>query len=368
MKKYRLIFLLSLLLLQTGCGETVSSQKVPQQTPEKVENKVENTAEKAKKYTHLRLPYASAQEPVLIGADLYVAVNEDSPASTNLIIRHNLNTKKTANVFKSQFEKGMIHTVVGNKDWLVWMDADEMMVKNKIWAKNLKTGAIKLLAESKVERVPLGSPALYGDDVAWIDVDEKKQATIQLLNLKTDKKRAVHRLHRYHLENSRLCMNEGKLVWSDEINQVSHYMVYDLSNHQIQSYKAPGYFPSNVNLVGNQLFSINSTRQMIDFHTAWTGVFDPKTGKSSQLSDHFPHQLTGFGNYIAYVDDGIKDIKQKLQVFKVEAGQLKKVIVDTHLLYHPDFFSASSGDVLLIYCPFFKDGKNIATDLLIVQL
>jgi hypothetical protein len=358
-KKYSLIFLLSLLLLQTGCTGIASSQELLSKT---------SREEKAKKYTYLRLPYDSIGEPVLIGDDLYMAINENSPSLTNTIIKYDLKTKKTTKVFKSQFEDASIHTIVGNKDWLVWVDSDSAGIQNKMWAKNLKTGETQVLSESTDELVTLDSPALYQDYVAWTYVDEKRKSAVHLVNLKTNDKWIVDHLHTYGLQNAFVQMNDGKLVWSDEVDKVPFYMVYNLSTKQTQSYKAPGYYPGYVQLVGDQIFSINATDHFVDSSIAWTGVFDTKTAKSTKLTSSFVNQLTGFSHYIAYVDDNIKELRQKLQVFKVEKESLKKVVVDTYPLRNPDFFSVSPDDILLVYRSISKDNKNIATELLIVQL
>jgi hypothetical protein len=363
-KRYGLIFLLSLLLLQTGCTGIASSQEILPKTS-KIE---EGKTEKVKKYTYLRLPYTSIQEPVLIGDDLYMSINENSPSLANTIIKHNLKTKKTTKIFKSQFEDASIHTIVGNKDWLVWVDSDSAGIQNKMWAKNLKTGETQVLSESKDELITLDCPVLYQDYVAWTYVDEKRESTVHLVNLKTNEKKIVHHLHTYGLHNAFVQMNDGKLVWSDEIDKVPYYMVYDLSTKQIQSYKTSGYFPGYVELVGNQIFSINGPDHLRNASIVWTGMFDMKTGKSTKLENHFVSGLTGFGNYIAYVSDDIKDLKNRLKVFKVEKDQLKKVMVDTHPLHNPDFLSFSSDHILLVYCPVPEGNKNIATDLLIVQL
>jgi hypothetical protein len=358
-KRYGLIFLLSLLLLQTGCTGSASSQEVLLKTAGE---------EKAKKYTYFRIPYDSIGEPVLIDDDLYMAINENSPSLTNTIIKYDLKTKKTTKIFKSQFEDASIHTIVGNKDWLVWVDSDSSGIQNKMWAKNLKTGETQVLSESNDDLLTLDSPVLYQDYAAWTYVDEKEKSSVHLVNLKTNEKKIVHYLHTYGLHNVFVQINNGKLVWSDEIDKVPHYMMYDLNTKQIKSYKTPGYFPGYVELVGDQIFSINGPDHLRDASIVWTGMFDMKTGKSTKLENHFVSGLTGFGNYVAYVSDDIKDAKDRLKVFKVEKDQLRKVTIDTHPLYNPDFFRITPDDILLVYCSVPKGNKNIATDILIVQL
>jgi hypothetical protein len=363
-KKYSLIFLLSVLLLQTGCSGVSSSQS----SKEVLKVDVSKT-DKVKKYTYLRFPYNTVQEPVLLGDDLYMAANvNDSPSITNQILKYNLKTKKTTKIFESQFEVSSIHTVIGNQDWLVWVDSDDFGVRNRMWAKNLKTGETQVLSESKDDLVTFDSPALYQDYVAWTYVDEKKETTVRLVNLKTQENKVVHCLQTYSLANAFLHMNQGKLVWSDEINKVPHYMVYDLSTKQVQSYKAPGYFPGYVQLVGDQIFSVNSNDHFFHAGKVWTGIFDIKTGQATRLINRFANNLTGFDNYIAYVDDGIKDSRHKLAVFKVKNGTLKKIIVDTHPLFNPDFFRFSSNHVLIVASDVPEGNRTIATDILFVQL
>jgi hypothetical protein len=358
-KRYGLIFLLSLLLLQTGCTGIASSQEVLSKT---------SGEERVKKYTYFRLPYDSIGEPVLIGDDLYMAINENSPSLTNTIIKYDLKTKKTTKIFKSQFEDASIHTIVGNKDWLVWVDSDASGIKNKMWAKNLKTEKTQVLSESKDDLLTLDSPVLYQDYVAWTYVDEKREPAVYLVNLKMNEKKIVHHLHDYGLRNAFVQMNNGKLVWSDEIDKVPYYMIYDVNTKQTQSYKTSGYYPGYAELVGDQIFSINGPDHLRDASVVWTGMFDMKTGKSTKLENHFVSGLTGFGNYIAYVSDDIKDSKDRLKVFKVETGTLKRVAVDTQPLYNPDFFHITPDDILLIYCSVPEGNKDIATDILIVQL
>jgi hypothetical protein len=370
MKRYHLILLLSLLLLQTGCTGAASSQEILSKTLGGEESKVEKT----KKYTYLRLPYDPIREPVLISDDLYMAINENSPSITNTIIKHNLKTKKTTKIFTSQFEDASIHTIVGNKDWLVWVDSDSSGIQNKMWAKNLKTGETQVLSESKDELVTLDSPVLYQNYVAWTYVDEKRKSAVHLVNLKTNEKKIVHHLHTYGLHNAFVQMNNGKLVWSDEIDKVPYYMVYDLSTKQTQSYtapqsyKAPRYFPGYVELVGDQIFSINGPDHLRDASIVWTGMFDMKTGKSTKLVNHFVDGLTGFGNYIAYINRDIKNPKDGLQIFKVEKGTLKRVAVDIHPLHLPDFFRITPDDIFLIACPVSESNRDTGTDILIVQL
>jgi hypothetical protein len=359
-KKISLVLLFSLLLL-TGCNGVASSQKVYPQT-----SKIEDSkAEKAKKYTYLRLPYDSIGEPVLIGDDLYMAINENSPSLTNTIIKYNRTSKKTTKVFTSQFEDASIHTIQGNQDWLVWVDSDASGMRNKMWARNLKTGETQMLSESKDEIVTLDSPTLYQHYVAWTYVDEKKQSAVYLVNLKTKVKKIVHHLNNYGRHNAFVHMNQGKLLWSDEMDKVPYYMVYDLSTQQTKSFKSTEYYPGYAELVGDHIFSINGTRYLRDASKVWTGMFDMKTGKTTRLADHWVSGLTCFGDYVAYIRDDIKD--SRLQVFKMEKGTMKKIAVDTHSVYNPDFIRLLPGNILLIYCSVPEGNKNIATDLLMVE-
>jgi hypothetical protein len=311
----------------------------------------------------ITLPYNGAAHPLVMGQEMYVAINTKWGFLPNEVRKVNLNTEKETTIFKTEHHPSTINHLQGNKEWLVWVDSTEDGYDNHIWAKNLKTGEMKKVYKQPEYSHILIIPILYDHYIAWADEKIGKIVKIRLMDLETGKAEDIAQYHTFSLSNNvHKDPYRGRLIWTDSENGVGLFKVFDFKTKQTISYPLPGYTPGHAWLVGNDhiLFQ-NSQDNFVNTINPAVCIYHLKTKKYQILSDDKNNQdFRVAESRIFYVnDEGVQSLILKNNRFKKE-----KV---PHQLKDPGLISTPNNHLILEKVN-DKDGKSISTTFEIIDL
>ncbi len=95
-------------------------------------------------------------------------------------------------------------------------------------------------------------PALIGDYAAWIKSDQENiEAKIMLKNLKTDKTISIYNVNTYSHRNMFLSTADGKILFSDEKDNLGYLYLYDVKSKELQEFKTSYEFIGRARLLNN---------------------------------------------------------------------------------------------------------------------
>ncbi|MFA6941644.1 MAG: hypothetical protein WCQ54_11815, partial [Clostridiaceae bacterium] len=244
-----LIFTFSILIL-TNCIKNTSNLNIAYE-----EDKNIPIIDNINIITKINIPYSNYTHPCMVNNDLILCANIGLEF-VNSIIQVNTENKKNCIVSKSEYKEPAIQDTMANENWIMWVDATSFHDLFKIYARNIKTGKIKIVYEFTRGEPSLDAPYLYQYYIAWINADDK-DANIMLYNLKTDKLIKVGKLNTFSLYNNFVHMENNKLLWTDCINNQGYYFIYDLATSKINKYKSEFKYPGYAKLSNNKIYSIN---------------------------------------------------------------------------------------------------------------
>lgn len=186
-------------------------------------------------------------------SSIYMSANHKSPSSLdNKIIQYNRKTQKYTTIFNSKFKMPSVQGIELNDNWLVWVDADEHGGQINPYSMNLKTNEIQPLAKENEEGVYNDFPILIGDYAAWIQKDDKNdEAQIMLKNLKTDITISIYNVNTYSYRNMFLSTADGKILFSDEKDNLGYLYLYDVNSKELKEFKTSYEFIGRSRLLNN---------------------------------------------------------------------------------------------------------------------
>jgi hypothetical protein len=311
----------------------------------------------------ITLPYSYASHPVVIGQEMYVAINTKWGSLPNEIRKINLDTKKEITIFKTEHHPSAINDLQWNGDWLVWVDSTEDGYDHHVWAKNLKTGEMKKIYQQPEYSHIFIIPVLYDHYVAWTEEKMGKIVTVRVMDLETGKAEDIAQYHTFSLAN---CVDVdpigGRLIWNDSENGVGYFKVFDLKTKQMATYSLPGYTPGYSKFAGkDHILFQNSKDNFVNTPNSPVCIYDLKTKQYQILSeDKYDQGFMIAGNYIFYIHNGV------VQSFILKEGQFEKEKVP-HRLKNPGSIYTPNNHLVLEKVN-EKDGKNISTTYEVIDL
>src|SRR5581483_3647472 len=84
----------------------------------------------------ITLPYSAVSAPIVMGKEMYIAVNTKWGSLPDEVRKIDLDNKKETILFKTEHSPSAINDLQGNEEWLVWVDSTEDGYNNSIWAQN----------------------------------------------------------------------------------------------------------------------------------------------------------------------------------------------------------------------------------------
>jgi hypothetical protein len=311
----------------------------------------------------ITLPYNDASHPVVMGQEMYVAINTKRGYLRDEIHKINLDTKKETTLFKTEYDLSAINHLQGNDEWLVWVDSTEDGYENNIWARNLKTGEMKKIYQQPSYSRILIMPVLYDHYVAWTDEKRGEVVTVRLMDLETGKAEDIAPYHTFSLAN---CVNvdpiQGRLIWNDSKNGVGFFKVLDIKSKQTNTYPLAGYTPGYSRFVGDDYILFRNAK---DNFVTWINppmcIYNMKTKQYQTLSeDENNHDFRAVNNRIFYIDN------KGVQSLVLKNDQFEKVKIH-HQLKNLRFIYARNNHLILEKGN-DKDGKSISTTFEIIDL
>jgi len=223
----------------------------------------------------LTIPYRACNKPQIVGASLYMVVDLPDEAGSKLI-RYTPANQKAETIVESR-DPHAIGWFVVNDRWLLYT-VDERLI-----ARSLSTGTERVLADSR----DLYAPTLNGDLAAWDDlVSDGSSHQVVMQDLTADESTVVAQVALADLYNNFPAWDEDRLVWSDVIDGVGMYRVFDATTATIQQYPVeagPWRYPGYAQGSGKRIYSINFNdvrewnwaEQKAGYYLPSTGEFEP---------------------------------------------------------------------------------------------
>jgi hypothetical protein len=312
----------------------------------------------------ITLPYNYARHPLIIGQDMYVAINTKWGYLPDEVRKINLHTKKETTIFKTEYHPSAINDLQWNgKEWLIWVDSTEDGYNNNIWAKNLKTRKMnKIYQQPEYSRICI-IPILYDHYVAWTEEKMGKIVTVRLMDLETGKAEDIAQYHTFSFANYvDVDPIKGRLIWNDSENGVGLFKVFDFKTRQTTIYPLPGYTPGYSTFLGNDyILFLNSKDNFVTWINPPVCIYNLKTKQYQIVSDDKNNEdFHSAGDYIFYKND------KGVQSIVLQDGQFKRKKVP-HQLKDPGLISIPNNH-LILQKENEKDGKSISTTFEIIDL
>jgi hypothetical protein len=339
-------------------GVSIKNKKEDYRSISKEEGKLDIPTSKI-----ITLPYDDASHPVVMGQEMYVAINTKWGYLRDEVRKINLNTKKETTLFKTEYDPSAINHLQGNEEWLVWVDSTEDGYNNNIWTRNLKTGEMKKIYQQPFYSHILIIPVLYDHYVAWTDEKREGVVTVRLMDLETGKAEDIAQYHTFSPANYvNVDPVQGRLIWNDSKNGIGFFKVFDLKTRQITTYPLSGYTPGYSRFVGNDYILFRNSK---DNFATWINppicIYNMKTKQYQTLSeDENNHDFRVVNNRIFYIDN------EGVQSLILENSQFKKTKI-SHQLKNLRFMYTPNNHLILEKGN-EKDGRSVSTTFEIIDL
>jgi hypothetical protein len=310
----------------------------------------------------ITLPYNEASHPVVIGQEMYVAINSKWGSLPDEVRKINLHTKKETTIFRTEYHPSAINDLHGNKEWLIWVDSTEDGYGNNIWAKNLKTGEMKKIYQQPPSSRILIIATLYDHYVAW-SYQKNDRVKVCVMDLETGKAEDIAEHHTFSMSNYvHVDPNNGKLLWTDSENGVGSFHVFDIGTRQTSTFPLPGYTPGYASFVGDDyILFLNSKDNFVTWMNPPVCIYHLKTKQYQILSDDEKNEdFDSAGNRIFYTNE------EGLQSIVLKEGQFKRKKIP-HQLKSPETFYISN-DRLILEKVNAEGGRNVSTTYEIIDL
>ncbi|CVM22861.1 Uncharacterised protein [Streptococcus pneumoniae] len=224
------------LLYLGGC-----SQKKTVSEDHKIEFKIED-----KEFGHTTmLNYLVTNSVSAIGDRLFLSVDDHSPSKmANKVVEFNRKTQKSNILFTTTFERSSIQGLKANKDWVVWIDSDELGGQMNYYVMNLSTQEIESIKKNNTSETLSDTLELTGHRAVWISHDEEKDAThIYMKDLKKKQTKKLFKLD--SMNNAHLSVHNDKLLFFNKDNGKQQAYIYNLTTESLKK------IPLNQSLINN---------------------------------------------------------------------------------------------------------------------
>ncbi|MFC4617854.1 hypothetical protein ACFO4N_03820 [Camelliibacillus cellulosilyticus] len=199
------------------------------------------------------LPYKAVTSYSAYDNNIYMSIADRwARKMANKVVEYNRKTQKTKTLFKSKFKDAYIDGVKVNRNWITWVDSDDMREQQNIYVMNKKTRKITAIDEFD-GRIRNMNPVLDGDYLAWIS-KKGEQAAIIVRNLNTGEETDVFHLNALSSVNKGLSMRNGKLLFIDNNNHKGYCYLYDVSKQKLEAFETPYESVGWVQLLNNHQF------------------------------------------------------------------------------------------------------------------
>lgn len=189
-------------------------------------------------------------------SSIFMSVDHKSPSGLdNKIIQYNRKTQQYKTIFNSKFKFPSVQGLEINSNWLVWVDADEGGGQKNPYLMNLNTNEIQPLTEENDPNINNAFPVLVEDYAAWISmVRRTNKPKVMLKNLKTNETDSIFDLNTHTFMNTFLSAKDGKILFTDEKNNVGYLYLYDVESKEIEEIKTDYEFIGWASLLNDQQF------------------------------------------------------------------------------------------------------------------
>ncbi|MCF6096737.1 hypothetical protein L1766_06955 [Thermovorax subterraneus] len=304
--------------------------------------------------TKVELLYADFFTPAIVDDRLFVAVKSKKAKDDmcDILIERNIKTGEEKLIFESKYELGNVQGVKANEKWLVWADGDVWGSEVKFYAKNLKTGEVKLIY-SKGEKESITVPELWRDYLVWATdydaTDGNRISEIVLLNLENGQMKKVGTIRNTCFINNFVSINNGRIIWADRDDKMNYYHIFDINTSKTTSYEVPGNIIGEAYLVEGKIYSVD-----LKYGTEYPTenklyVYDLATNEHKIVDENIT-RLRVFNNGLAYKKDK----------WKIYLNHKNLRPVDLDLGFEPlHYYVTGEGKYLVTGQSFFEEQRSV---------
>lgn len=194
----------------------------------------------------LTLDYRTIISPVIYGRTLYMSVSEEriprEDIDTRHIVSYNIDTGKTEYLYESAYDSAYIQQISCDGKWLVWADQEISGAACDICVMNLESRKIEKIDNLTPEAPAFMIPKLQNERVYWIkeehysESDNKISGSVYEYDCVTKKKRKIASLNYIDFYNISLSVGNGKVIWSETVNDKGTLFLYDIKSQKTEKY------------------------------------------------------------------------------------------------------------------------------------
>lgn len=284
----------------------------------KLSNKVQGSTSILEEMNFVKLPYSDYVGIAEAANKVYISVSEGKGNLTDKIIKYDLNTKKEEDIYVlDSTSKKVINSIQCNQDYLMWVESYENGAYPEIKIYDVKSKQTKTVYGNQSDYLYTGA-VLYKDNVVFLLQNNEVIGDIVKINIVSKVKKVIGKIKEPGAYNSRLVLKDDKLLWTDSIDGIGKYFVYDFVTEESVQTDAPYPYPGYSQMIGNQFASIF----YYDKNNLWTqrfGLYKPATKKYIRLLSGKVDSIDASDKNLAIIDE-----KQKLYVYQMATEQIEE--------------------------------------------
>ncbi|GLF89867.1 hypothetical protein Saga11_11260 [Bacillus safensis] len=192
-----------------------------------------------------KLNYIVTNSVSAIGDLLFLSLDDHSPSKmANKVVEFNRKTQKSKVLFTTTFERSSIQGLKANKDWVIWVDSDELGGQMNYYAMNMSTQEVESIKKNSTSETLSDTLELTDYRAVWVSHDEEKDAThIYMKDLKKKQTKKLFKLD--EMNNASLSVHNNKLLFFNNDNGKQQAYIYNFTTESLKK------IPLNHNLVSN---------------------------------------------------------------------------------------------------------------------
>lgn len=285
-----------LLLFCTACTN-VSKEE----TPEKIVEKDPQAEESDHKFDvkKISIPYNRYTQPCSYNQKIYIPVNIEKDRLQNSILEYDLQTEESIIVYTSELNNAAINDLTCTNEWMVWAETDEFGYKGSIhaWNKN-RDEKFVVFEHENPEIFSLDAPRLYENMIAWV-TSANGDSEVLLYNLDTKEQTTVAELKYGSFYNNTVDFYDGKLLWTDTVDNTGVYYIYDVETQEVKEHKSSSPYVGYAQLLKDSIISIDF-EEVNTWTTGRLGQYNIDSTKTSFIESEFINHLDSVDNHTAY--------------------------------------------------------------------
>lgn len=252
-------------IVEDNLGDKSSNKQTKDPSEQRPDNESDDNKDvfyqikdKIQPETIVNLPYTLYNHADIVDDDLFIPVNKTTDIYMDSIIKYNFKSHETEVVFESPIPNPFINWLQVNHDWMIFEHSTDFGANSEIYTINMKSGEKKIIYEGDENEPEIFAPQLYDKYVAYVRSNTDEDKEVILYNLDNDQDEVIGKIHIPSFLNNFVGIKDDSLIWTDTIDDIGYYNIYDLQNKQLDSYEiqSNGHWPGYAKILNNKIYSL----------------------------------------------------------------------------------------------------------------